>query len=232
MKKLICVAAIAAPLLIACDKKCEESAADGPARITDVPKDTAMTGRREWTPQQLEANEKALKDFIKDRKAKTQGAAAAATTHTTGNPWDEVLKQEWPINYLHCKLPGGTPVPDSKCHLYVDEKQTPPTPVRYIRVGRISDTEYWAIVRSADPKLANEFMYCGYLKQKDPGTPSFLKGECTMWPHDTNNPVHLVDMSVELSSLGKYTSIFFEFSDGPAGPLQEVHNGDAHGGDD
>jgi hypothetical protein len=222
MKRHICAAAIAAPLLMSCDKKDAETAVDQPDRTTEVSPDTVMAGPRMWTAQQMQANERRLKTFVKSRVGE---ARAAATS------WDAVLDKDWPIKYLHCKEPDGTPVDDSKCHLYVDETKTPPTPVRHIRIGRISATEYWAIVRSKDNP--NEFMYCGKLEQKDLGTPSYIKGDCTIWPHDTNDPIHLVDMNLMESSLGTYTSIFFEFSDDDSTTTSEpVHNGDAHGGDD
>jgi hypothetical protein len=227
MKKLICLAAISAPLLVSCSSKEEGAATDQPARITDVSPDTVMSGERKFTAEHMQANRDALDAFVASRVTEANIAATS---------WADVLDRDWPIKYLHCKEADGTRVDDSKCHLYVDETKTPPAPVRNLRIGKISDTEYWAIVRTekdANGQGTNEFMYCGSLTQKDPGTPSYISGECTIWPHDTVNPVHWVDMNVRKSSLGTFTSIFFEFSDNkPNSPTGPVHNGDAHGGDD
>ena len=220
MKRLTYVLAASSALaLAACGKK-PDAIAD-PVVTKPSIGDVVWTADPALTPEEKNNVHKVL---VKALEASAKGLADQTTD------WDHaVAAEEQKVDYVHCVTDDGQPVDPEYCHLATEKYD----PVRWLRILKIPKTpDFVAYIRSE--KNPTQFMFCENLKLSATNGPSYIEGFCSFRPHEEHGRHWVEFTAVKSSQSGKYDSIKFGFRDvktNPDGSVQ-VHNGDAHGGDD
>ncbi len=227
MKKSICALALMSALaLTACGKKAADDVA--PPAASKPPPETVVSAEAPAFTEEQKQNMRTA--FVKFVSKANKGKGALASN------WDDAIAaKEQKVEYVHCWAEDdedadddAEEVDDEYCHLYTEQY----VPLRWIRIVDKGDGGFVAYIRS--DQNSKEFMFCDNLQVFEKLGASYIDGECTFRPHDEQGLHYAIFNALYSTKSKKFDNIYFAYldkhPDGSGGT--EVHNGDAHGGDD